>query len=180
VQDTAWKGYEEIPSWIMQATARWRWRPLSSCSTPDTAPDPHLCPGGRRVAGRAVTGFFANLFPKDPPKWSWSRPTPPPASTRARWPGTARPASWAATWRPSWRASPRRAQHHLLGHLKNHVTAFAACPDWVSAKGMRTLAAPLRPDPQVVSGESGAVGLGPRGGRRGGSGAGEVQKGAGH
>jgi diaminopropionate ammonia-lyase len=44
--------------------------------------------------------------------------------------------------------------------LLNHANAFAACPDWVSAKGMRTLAAPVKPDPQVKSGESGAVGLG--------------------
>ena len=34
------------------------------------------------------------------------------------------------------------------------------CPDWVSAKGMRMLGAPVKSDPQVVSGESGAVGMG--------------------
>ena len=35
-----------------------------------------------------------------------------------------------------------------------------SCPDWVSAKGMRMLAAPLAGDPAVTSGESGAVGMG--------------------
>ena len=30
VQDTAWDGYEEIPSWIMQATERWPWKPANS------------------------------------------------------------------------------------------------------------------------------------------------------
>jgi len=44
--------------------------------------------------------------------------------------------------------------------LRNHAAAFTACPDWVSAKGMRTLAAPAGNDPKVVSGESGAVGAG--------------------
>ena len=44
--------------------------------------------------------------------------------------------------------------------LRNHADAFTACPDWVSAKGMRMLAAPLRGDPAVISGESGAVGMG--------------------
>ena len=44
--------------------------------------------------------------------------------------------------------------------LRNHVTAFLACPDWVSAKGMRMLGAPIKGDPQVTSGESGAVGMG--------------------
>jgi len=44
--------------------------------------------------------------------------------------------------------------------LKNHVSVFASCPDWVAAKGMRMLSAPVKGDPQVVSGESGAVGMG--------------------
>ena len=35
-----------------------------------------------------------------------------------------------------------------------------SCPDWVSAKGMRMLAAPVKGDPAVCSGESGAVGMG--------------------
>ena len=44
--------------------------------------------------------------------------------------------------------------------LRNHVSAFVSCPDWVAAKGMRMLGAPVKGDPQVVSGESGAVGMG--------------------
>ena len=38
--------------------------------------------------------------------------------------------------------------------------AFVACPDYVAAKGMRVYAVPLKGDPFVVSGESGAVTLG--------------------
>ena len=30
VQDTAWDGYEEIPSWIMQGYGTWSWRQISS------------------------------------------------------------------------------------------------------------------------------------------------------
>lgn len=44
--------------------------------------------------------------------------------------------------------------------LKNHSAFFVSCPDWASAKGMRILSAPVKDDPQVVSGESGAVGMG--------------------
>jgi diaminopropionate ammonia-lyase len=44
--------------------------------------------------------------------------------------------------------------------LKNTAAFFASCPDWVSAKGMRILSSPLRGDTRVISGESGAVGLG--------------------
>jgi diaminopropionate ammonia-lyase len=44
--------------------------------------------------------------------------------------------------------------------LRNHTGFFVSCPDWVSAKGMRMLGAPVKGDPQVISGESGAVGMG--------------------
>jgi diaminopropionate ammonia-lyase len=44
--------------------------------------------------------------------------------------------------------------------LRNHAYVFASCPDWVSADGMRRLAAPAEGDPIVKSGESGAVGMG--------------------
>ena len=44
--------------------------------------------------------------------------------------------------------------------LRNHADAFLAVPDWASARGMRMLAAPMKGDPAVVSGESGAVGMG--------------------
>jgi diaminopropionate ammonia-lyase len=37
---------------------------------------------------------------------------------------------------------------------------FAACPDGVARRGMRVLGNPLSGDPAVISGESGAVGLG--------------------
>ena len=30
VQDTAWDGYEEIPSWIMQGYELWFWKQTSS------------------------------------------------------------------------------------------------------------------------------------------------------
>jgi diaminopropionate ammonia-lyase len=44
--------------------------------------------------------------------------------------------------------------------LKNHVDTFVSAPDWVAAKGMRMLSAPIKGDPQVVSGESGAAPFG--------------------
>lgn len=40
------------------------------------------------------------------------------------------------------------------------MTAFVSCPDWVSARGMRMLGRPVKGDPAVISGESGAVGMG--------------------
>ena len=44
--------------------------------------------------------------------------------------------------------------------LKNHVDTFVSTPDWVAAKGMRMLAAPIKGDQPVTSGESGAAPFG--------------------
>lgn len=44
--------------------------------------------------------------------------------------------------------------------LRDFASFYARCPDWVTELGMQTLAHPAAADPAVVSGESGAVGLG--------------------
>jgi diaminopropionate ammonia-lyase len=44
--------------------------------------------------------------------------------------------------------------------LSCYADYFAICPDYVAAKGMRVYGVPLRGDPVVISGESGAVTLG--------------------
>lgn len=44
--------------------------------------------------------------------------------------------------------------------LRDFASCYAACPDWVTELGMRTLATPHDGDRKVISGESGAVGLG--------------------
>ena len=44
--------------------------------------------------------------------------------------------------------------------LRDFASFYIKCPDWVTEVGMRTLAHPHGDDPCVISGESGAVGLG--------------------
>ena len=44
--------------------------------------------------------------------------------------------------------------------LRDFASCYAACPDWVTELGMRTLAYPHNGDGKVISGESGAVVLG--------------------
>ena len=46
------------------------------------------------------------------------------------------------------------------GILRDLASFYAACPDFVTAKGMRTLGNPLGDDSKIISGESGAVGVG--------------------
>ena len=162
VQDTAWDGYEEIPSWIMQGYGTMASEAAEQLRQMGVNRPTHVFvqAGVGSLAG-AVVGYFTNLFPNDPPSSSSWRPGRPTASIRAPWPGTAIPASWTATCRPSWPGlacgEPNTISWDIL---RNHVSAFVSCPDWVSARGMRMLGVPVKGDPVVISGESGAVGMG--------------------
>ena len=44
--------------------------------------------------------------------------------------------------------------------LRRNISTFVSCPDPITAEGMRVLGNPIKGDPRVISGESGAVGLG--------------------
>ena len=71
VQDTAWDGYEEIPSWIMQGygtMANEAAEQLRQCGVEPAHPRVPYRAGVGSMAG-AVVGYFANLFPNDPPKF---------------------------------------------------------------------------------------------------------------
>ena len=54
----------------------------------------------------------------------------------------------------------RRANTVTWPILRDFAKVYVSCPDYVAAKGMRILAAPSGNDKKVISGESGAVGLG--------------------
>ena len=44
--------------------------------------------------------------------------------------------------------------------LRSYCDNFVSCPDYAAAEGMRVLSSPLGNDPRIISGESGATGLG--------------------
>ena len=162
VQDTAWDGYEEIPSWIMQGYG-------TMASEADEQLGEYGCDrpthifiqaGVGSLAG-AVQGYFANRYPDNPPVVVVMEAD----SAACLYKGAK-----AADGRirivdgdmPTIMAGLACGEPNTISWniLKNHVSVFTSCPDWVSARGMRMLAAPVKGDPQVTSGESGAVGMG--------------------
>lgn len=162
VQDTAWKGYEEIPSWIMQGYGSMAMEADEQLKELGVGRPTHIfiqAGVGSLVGG--VQGFFANLYPDDPPIVCVVE-----ADTAAcLYKGAA--AGDGAEYMvegdmPTIMAGLACGEPNTTSWdiLKNHVDTFIAAPDWVSAKAMRMLAAPIKGDPQVTSGESGAVTFG--------------------
>ena len=135
-------GYEEFPAWVMQGygtmameAAEQLWE--LGCEAPTHI---FIQAGAGSLAG-AITGYFLNHYLINPPTVvvveSDTAAFLYKAALACNEPDTI---SWDI--------------------LKNHVSVFAACPDCVAAKGMSMLSAPLEGDPQIISGEAGAVTMG--------------------
>ena len=142
VQDTAWDGYEEIPAWIMQGYGTM------------------VMEADAQLAG-AVQGYFANRYPKTPPKVVVVEAESAACLYKGAvaGDGTIRIVDGDM---PTIMAGLACGEPNTISWdiLKNHVDTFVAAPDWVAAKGMRMLAAPIKGDTPVTSGESGAAPFG--------------------
>ncbi|MDD3074532.1 MAG: diaminopropionate ammonia-lyase, partial [Eubacteriales bacterium] len=162
VQDTAWEGYEEIPAWIMQGYGTMALEAVEQLKAAGVKRPTHVFvqAGVGSLAG-AVQGFIANMYPDNPPTT---------VIMEAQAANCLYQSAVAADGQA--KAVGGDLQTIMAGLacgeantiswdiIKNHSSIFVSCPDWVAAKGMRMLAAPCKGDSQVVSGESGAVGMG--------------------
>ena len=162
VQDTAWDGYEEIPSWIMQGYGTMAMEADEQLTEDGCGRPTHVFiqAGVGSLAG-AVQGYFANRYPENPPKVIVVEAE----SAACLYKGAAKKDGSIQIVdgdMPTIMAGLACGEPNTLSWdiLKNHVDTFTACPDWVARKGMRMLSAPFKGDPQVVSGESGAAPFG--------------------
>lgn len=162
VQDTAWDGYEEIPAWIMQGYGTMAMEADEQLAAYGCDRPTHVFvqAGVGSLAG-AVQGYFANRFPENPPKVVVVEADVAACLYKG-----------AKTGDGSIQIVDGDMQTIMAGLacgepntiswdiLRNHVDTFVSAPDWAAAKGMRMLSAPIKGDPQVVSGESGAAPFG--------------------
>lgn len=162
VQDTAWDGYEEIPSWIMQGYGTMAMEADEQLSEDGCGRPTHVFiqAGVGSLAG-AVQGYFANRYPENPPKVIVVEAE----SAACLYKGAAKKDGSIQIVdgdMPTIMAGLACGEPNTISWdiLKNHVDTFVAAPDWVAAKGMRMLAAPIKGDTPVTSGESGAAPFG--------------------
>jgi diaminopropionate ammonia-lyase len=163
VQDTAWPGYEEIPGWIMQGYGTMSYEAWEQLKALGYGRPSHIFvqAGVGSLAG-SVQGFFANVYKDNCPLTTVVEASAADCLYRSALAGKL--VSVGGDLKTimaglacgegntiSWRI------------LSNFASFFVSAPDWLSARGMRVLAAPLRGempqngDQAVVSGESGAV-----------------------
>jgi len=157
VQDTAWEGYEEIPGWIMQGygtLAREADEQLGGAQ-----PTHIFVQAGVGSLAGAVQGYFTSKYGDSAPSVTVMEADAADCLYKSAQARGYRTVGGAMQTIMAGLAcgEPNTISWEIL---KNHANFFASCPDWVAAKGMRMLGSPLRGDERVISGESGAVGLG--------------------
>ncbi|MCB2289940.1 diaminopropionate ammonia-lyase [Clostridium sp. CS001] len=162
IQDTAWEGYEEIPTWIMQGYGTMAMEANDQLHATGCDRPTHIFvqAGVGSLAG-AVQGYFSNIYPDNPPTVVVVEPNMANCLFRS-----------AKADDGEIRIVSDNMQTIMAGLacgepntiawdiLKNNSSFFISCPDFISAKGMRVYNAPLNGDPSIISGESGAVTMG--------------------
>ncbi|WP_086444201.1 diaminopropionate ammonia-lyase [Candidatus Enterococcus lemimoniae] len=162
VQDTAWDGYEKIPTWIMQGYGTMALEASKQLAEAGNKRPTHVFvqAGVGSLAG-AVVGYFANLYPDNPPKMIVVEAQVADCLYKSAIEKDGK-IHFVEGDLQTIMAGLACGEPNTISFdiLENHTSVFVSAPDWVSEKGMRMLGAPLKGDPQVISGESGAVAMG--------------------
>ena len=162
VQDTAWDGYEDIPAYIMQGYGTMAREAADQfVAATGGAPTHVFVQAGVGSLAGAVQGYMQNRFADKPPVVTVVEASAADCLYRGALAGDGKLRVVEGDLQTIMAGLACGEPNTLSWDiLRNHTAFFLSCPDWVSARGMRMLGAPVKGDPQVISGESGAVGMG--------------------
>ncbi|MFQ5400699.1 MAG: diaminopropionate ammonia-lyase [Anaerolineae bacterium] len=162
ISDTSWAQYETIPSWVMQGYTTLFSEAQEQLAAQGIVKPTHIfVQAGVGAFAAAALAFYQQLFGDQAPVSVVVEPATAACLYHSASVGDGRP-------------------HHIAGDLQTIMAGlacgepsplawdvlwecadvFAAAPDYVAAKGMRVYGVPLKGDPFIVAGESGAVTLG--------------------
>ena len=162
VQDTAWDGYEEITSWIMQGYGTMAMEAGEQLKARGIERPTHIFvqAGVGSLAG-AVVGYFANLYKDNPPKFIVVEASAAACLYKGAAAGDGKPRMVGGDLDTIMAGlACGEANPDTWPVLRDHAAAFASCTDALAMRGMRIYGNPLPGDPVVRAGESGAVTLG--------------------
>ena len=160
VQDTSWEGYEDIPGWIMEGYTTMAYEAVKQLG--EEKPTHIFLQAGVGAMSGGVAGFFADLYgDKERPIITVVEPNKADCIYRTAYANDGK-LHFVTGNMNTIMAGLACGEPCTIGWnvLRDHADNFVSMPDFVAAKGMRTLGNPLGDDPKVISGESGAATLG--------------------
>jgi len=159
VQDTAWEGYEEIPTWIMQGYTTMALEIVEQLN--QIKPTHLFLQAGVGALAGAVTGFIADYYKEERPIITIVEPDKADCIYK-----TAKANDGAIHTvtgdLDTIMAGLACGEPCTIGWnvLKDHADFFISMSDDIAELGMRTLGIPEKEDPLIISGESGAATMG--------------------
>lgn len=158
VQDTAWEGYEKIPTWIMQGYTTMA---LEAVEQMEEIPTHIFLQAGVGAMSGALAAFFTDYYKERKPKIIIIEPNKADCIYRTAKAddGTLHNVKGEMSTIMAGLACGKPC---TIGWrmLQRYADFFISMPDFISAKGMRVLGNPLAGDEAVISGESGASTMG--------------------
>lgn len=162
VQDTAWDGYEEIPLWIMQGYSTIINEIVEQLEAAKEEKPTHvfLQAGVGSFAG-AVQGYLSHLYGDDRPITIICEPHGANCIYKSMEANDGKPHNVTGDL-TTIMAGLACGEPNTISWkiLRDNADFSVSCDDSIAARGMRVLSSPLGNDQRVISGESGAVGLG--------------------
>ncbi len=162
IQDSSWEGYEEIPTWIMQGYSTLIDETFEQLQAEGEDWPTHVfLQAGVGSFAASILGYLLTRFGKNRPITIIVEPNEAACIFKSVDINDGKPHA-VTGFMPTIMAGLACGEPSTVawGLLRDYADMYISCPDYVSAKAMRMLGNPLPGDPRVISGESGAVGLG--------------------
>lgn len=156
VQDTAWEGYEKIPTWIMQGYTTLALEAVEQIG--DEIPTHIFLQAGVGAMSGALAAFFADYYQEKKPVIVIVEPNKADCIYHTAVANDGKlhmvDGDMDTIMAGLSCGEPCTIGWEMLRRYGDH---FVSMPDYVAAKGMRILGNPAGDDERIISGESGAA-----------------------
>ena len=160
IQDTSWEGYKEIPLLIMQGYLTIVGEYINQLQALEWKSPTHVIvqAGVGSLAG-AIVGSMQQYLPDT--KFIIVEPVTANCMYQSSLSRDGNPVNLKGDTHSIMSGlACAEANPEAWNILKNKVDYFVSCTDSLAEKGMRVLGSPIKDDPRIISGESGAVPMG--------------------
>lgn len=162
VQDTAWEGYEDIPTWIIQGYSTMGYEAYEELLEFGVKKPTHIfLQAGVGSMAASMAGLFSSIYIEEKPIIVVVEPNKADCIYRTAEADDGQIKIVKGDM-DTIMAGLACGEPCTIGWdiLKSTVDYFISCPDVAAAKGMRMLGNPMGDDVRIISGESGAATFG--------------------